>query len=230
MWDSGLVLALDNSVDFLTLVLGRDGRLIDERRMRAEAHSSEVVALRVSQMLDDHRHSPRDLSSVICTLGPGSFTGVRVGLAFCKGLSEGLSVPLAGIPTPDVLAAPFAFMENTHLFPLVDAKKGEVFFASYIVSEGAITRVDDIRSAKPDELAAGIRTPCLCFGSGVPLCRDLLAGRVGVTIIEHSFQQVTGEALLSCGLRELAQGCQAEQKPVYGRRSEAEIKFMVEIP
>ncbi len=229
--NSGAVLALDNSLDFLTLVLARDGRLVDERRTKAESHSSEVIAVRVSQLLQDHKHGPKDLSAVIVTLGPGSFTGVRVGLAFCKGLSQGLGIPLVGIPTPDVLAAPFAFMEGCYLYPLIDAKKGEVFFAPYKVSGGRVDRISSIGSAAPQALTAQISSPCLCFGTGVPLCRDALRGIGGVRVIEGEFQQVIGEALLGCGLERLAEGRRGEeQKPVYGRRSEAEIKFKVEIP
>jgi tRNA threonylcarbamoyladenosine biosynthesis protein TsaB len=229
--NSGLVLALDNSLDFLTVALARDGRLVDERRMKAESHSSEVIAVRVSQLLQEHRQTPDDLSAVIVTLGPGSFTGVRVGLSFCKGLCEGLAIPLVGVPTPDILVAPFAFMEGYHLYPLIDAKKGEAFFAPYRVVGGRVERTDRIGSVKPHELSAAIKTPCLCFGTGIPLCRDVLSAVEGIWIIEEAFQQIAGEALVACGLERLAEGLQGkEQKPVYGRRSEAEIKFRIEIP
>jgi len=230
MSDNGLVLALDNSLDFLTLVLGRDGRLVDERRMKAESHSSEVVAVKVSQLLQDHGVSPGDLSSLVVTLGPGSFTGVRVGLAFCKGLSEGLGIPLFGVPTPDALAAPFAFMEGNYLYPLIDAKKGEVFYGTYEATQGRVRRRDTIRSARPHDLVAEIRSPCLCFGNGLALCRELLGGIPGVRMLEGLFQQILGEALLACGLEKSAEGSREVPTPVYGRRSEAEIRFRVEVP
>ncbi len=150
-------------------------------------------------------------------------------LAFCKGLSIGLEVPLVGVPTPDALASPFIFMEDRHLCPLIDAKKGEVFFALYRVLDGEMRRVGEIRSLKPEDLVTRIPLPCLCFGTGVPLCRRLFEGIVGLRMIEDGFQQVSGEALLKEGLARLKEERPRETRPVYGRRSEAEIKFKVEV-
>ena len=137
-----------------------------------------MLPVRVSQLLADHGFAAGELSALVVTLGPGSFTGVRVALAFCKGLAAGLGIPLFGIPTPDVLAFPFAFMEGSYLCPLIDAKKGEVFFALYRVTNGAVHRASGIHALKPDKIAESIPVPCLCFGTGVSLCKSALAGIV----------------------------------------------------
>src|SRR5208283_174671 len=179
-----LFLGLDNSMDFLNLVLGTEDRLMEERHSRAERHSSEVLPVMVSQLLADHGAAVRDLSALVVILGLGSFTGVRVGLAFCKGLAAGLAIPFFGIPTPDVLAFPFAFMEGYYLCPLIDAKKGEVFFALYRVTNGAVQRASGIHALKPDSIKESIPGPCLCFGTGVGLCKSALSGIVGLRMIE----------------------------------------------
>ncbi len=224
-----LILGLDNSMDFLNLVLGTEDRLIEERHSSADRHSSEVLPARVSRLLADHGASAPDLSALAVTLGPGSFTGVRVAYAFCKGLVAGLAIPLLGIPTPDVLALSLAFMEGYYLCPLIDAKKGEVFFALYRVENGAAVRVDGFRALKPDKVAALIQAPCLCFGTGAPLCASALSGVEGLRMIEGRFQRVSGEALLQAARAAQAQGHHEEAKPIYARRSEAEIKFNVNI-
>ncbi len=225
-----IFLGLDNSMDFLNIALGTEDRLVEERHMRMERHSSEVLPVRVAQLLADHGCAVRDLSALIVTLGPGSFTGVRVALAFCKGLAAGLNIPFFGIPTPDVLALPFAFMEGHYLCPLIDAKKGEVFFALYRVTNGAVVRVDGIHALKPDKVAESIPAPCLCFGTGVGMSKPALGGIAGVRVIEGEFQRVSGEALLRAGIAAQALGRRSETKPIYGRRSEAEIRFNVNIP
>ena len=225
-----LFLGLDNSMDFLNLVLGAEDRLIEERHSREERHSSEVLPVKVSQMLADHGVAVKDLSALVVTLGPGSFTGVRVALAFCKGLVAGLAIPLFGIPTPDVLAFPFDFMEGYYLCPLIDAKKGEVFFALYRVTDSVVIRIDGFHALKPDNIKESIPTPCLCFGTGVGLCKSALAGIVGLRMIEGHFQRVSGEALLRAGIAAQARGRHEEATPIYGRRSEAEIKFNIHIP
>ncbi len=223
-----LVLAIDNSLDFLNLVLARQGSLLEERRSRAKGHSSEVLSVKIGRMLEDQGYRPSDITGLVVTLGPGSFTGVRVGLAFCKGLSAGLGVPLAGVPTPDALVMPFRFMEGHFLCPLIDAKKGEAFFALYKVSGGKIHRLGDIVSSTPADLPSRLQFPCICFGTGVTLCRPVLEGMKGVRLVETGFQQVSGEALVLVGLTKLEEGPEAPQ-PIYGRRSEAEIKFRVDV-
>lgn len=224
-----LILALDNSLDFLNLALAEEGRLIEERHVRQERHPSDVLPTRVRGLLADHGRSVNDLSLLFVTLGPGSFTGIRVGLAFCKGLAEGLHIPLVGVPTLDALAMPFAFFDGHYLCPLVDAKKGEVFLALYRVSNGRLIRDGDFQSCKPAEVASRMTTPCLCFGTGVRLCREELAGVEGLRLIEEGFQRISGEALLHAGLAEAERGRQIEPKPIYGRRSEAEIKFNINV-
>jgi tRNA threonylcarbamoyladenosine biosynthesis protein TsaB len=225
-----LFLGLDNSLDFLNLVLGTEDRLIEERHSREERHSSEVLPARVSQLLADHGAAVRDLSALVVTLGPGSFTGVRVALAFCKGLVAGLDIPLLGIPTTDVLAFPFVFMEGYYLCPVIDAKKGEVFFALYRVTNGTVQRASGIRALKPDNIKESIPVPCLCFGTGVGLCKSALAGIAGLQMIEGQFLRVSGEALLRAGIAAEAHGPHEDAEPIYGRRSEAEIKFNIHIP
>ena len=224
-----LVLALDNSLDFLNVALGEDGRLIEERQARTDRLSSEVLPLRVAGLLGDHGYSVADLSVLIVTLGPGSFTGVRVGLAFSKGLARGLAIPLVGVPTLDALALPLAFLEGEYLCPLVDAKKGEVFLALYRVSGGVAARITGFQALKPPELESVMPSPCLCFGSGVKLCGRFLSGIEGVRFIEDGFQRVSGEVLLRLGLSLYDQGSLPQTSPIYGRRSEAEIKFGVNV-
>jgi len=192
-----LILALDNSLDFLNLALAEEGRLIEERHARHDRHPSEVLPVTVRELLADHGCVAKDLSLLFVTLGPGSFTGIRVGLAFCKGLAEGLHIPLVGVPTPDALAAPFAFLEGLYLCPLIDAKKGEVFFGLYRVSEGAVIRIGDFQSCKPEDVASRMAAPCLCFGTGAKLCRHELAAVEGLRVVEDGFQRSPEKPCLS---------------------------------
>jgi tRNA threonylcarbamoyladenosine biosynthesis protein TsaB len=226
---SNRLLALDNSLDFLNIALGENGELIEERHAKAANRSSEVLALRVSGLINDHGWSPHDLTHIVVTLGPGSFTGVRVGLAFCKGLAAGLGIPLAGIPTPDVLAIPFSFLEDTHVCTLIDAKKGEVFLALFKVSSRKIALVEGYYAVKPEALRHKVPRPCLCIGSGASLYRSVLEGLDGVTVVSEGFQRVTGEGLLRCGAQSPPQVAARQLKPIYGRKSEAEIKFGIDI-
>ena len=224
-----LSLAIDNSLGFLNLALASDGKLLEERHGTFENPTSELLPAKVRQLIADHGHQINDVGLLVVTLGPGSFTGIRVALAFAKGLSAGLGIDLVGVATLDILAYPFRFLEGHYVCPLIDAKKGEVFLALYHASQNRLERCTEYQSVRPSAVAAIVREPCVCFGSGLRLSEEGLALVQGVTLIQDDFLRVRGEALLRLGLEAHAAGARKESIPIYGRRSEAEIKFNVTV-
>jgi tRNA threonylcarbamoyladenosine biosynthesis protein TsaB len=224
-----LVLAIDNSLDFLNIALSSGENLVDERHIRPDKPPSQTIPGQALQILSDHGYRVENLSMIIVTLGPGSFTGIRVGLAFCKGVAAGRNIPLIGVPTLDVLAYPLSFLEGSYLCPLLDAKKGEVFTALYIVSHGSIERLSDYRALKPSDVPSTLQTPCLCFGSGARVYGDILSSIDGVMLMKEDFSRISGEALIKVGLQRVGQMEEHYLQPIYGRRSEAEIKFGVQV-
>jgi len=227
--ESRFILGLDNSLDFLNIALSREGELLEEKHIKPDKPPSQTIADEVLQVLAYHGCGVEDLSLIVVTLGPGSFTGIRVGLAFCKGLASGRDIPLLGVPTLDVLAEPFSFLEGSYVCPLVDAKKGEIFLALYRAVRGSIERLTDYKALKPADIPGLIETPCIFFGSGVKACASILSHREGATIISDGFTRISGETLIKVGLRRTDSGGGYNLNPVYGRRSEAEIKFGVKV-
>lgn len=226
---SELLLCIDNSIDFLNLSLAKDGRLIEERHSHPDRPSSEVLPLKVAALLEDHGFSLSDLSALGVSLGPGSFTGIRVALSFAKGISSALGLPLVGVPTLDLLAWPFRGITSGYVCPIIDAKKGEVFFMQYSSKNGTLNPTDDCQAIKPDELAERLLRPSIVFGTGVRLCEPFLVPLDGVTIIRGLHQRVTGESLIRLTLERQCMGATGNIKPIYGRKSEAEIKFRVTV-
>jgi tRNA threonylcarbamoyladenosine biosynthesis protein TsaB len=227
--ENRIVLGIDNSMDFLSVVLSIEERLVEERHIRNKKTPSETLPVEISHILSSNGYTINDVHLVVFTLGPGSFTGIRVGLAFCKGMNAGGNIPLVGVPTLDVLASPFSFMEGYYLFPLIDAKKGEVFSSMYHVSEGHVQRLTDYTSIKPERLTDVIKTPCICFGTGLSLCEPLLSGMHDVLIIREGFSKISGEALIKEGLIREKILDKKSLEPIYCRKSEAEIKFNVTV-
>ena len=228
--ESRLVLGIDNSIDFLNIALSLEMSLIEERSIKSTLPPSQIIPGHVEQMLSGHGYTVNDLSLVAVTLGPGSFTGMRVALAFAEGLSTGLGVPLVGVPTLDVLAAPFSFMEGQYILPLIDAKKGEVFRALYEISHGTLNRLTDFSAIKPKNTPDAVRTPCVVFGTGARLCEEFLSGIEGLTVLrDSSFAAVSAGTLIKEALKRSGSQQTAEVQPIYGRRSEAEIKFNVTV-
>ncbi|MGH7386409.1 MAG: tRNA (adenosine(37)-N6)-threonylcarbamoyltransferase complex dimerization subunit type 1 TsaB, partial [Candidatus Rokuibacteriota bacterium] len=107
-----------------------DGRLVGEIRLNiALTHSERLMAV-VDRLLQDCGGDARSLDALAVSVGPGSFTGLRVGAATAKGLALALEIPVAPVPTLDALAATLPFADAP-VCPLLDARKGEVYCCLY---------------------------------------------------------------------------------------------------
>jgi tRNA threonylcarbamoyl adenosine modification protein YeaZ len=153
-----LTLAFDTATKAATSALVDDGEVLGERVSRAQTLLEDVDAL-----LRQAGAHPTDLDRLAVGLGPGSFTGVRIGLAVARGLALSLELPGAGVSTLDALAvgAPDAV-------PVIDAKRREIF-----------TTLDgESRVLAPQELP--IRDGAVCVGDGALRYRSLLEERGAV--------------------------------------------------
>jgi tRNA threonylcarbamoyladenosine biosynthesis protein TsaB len=225
-----LILAVDNSLDFLTIAVADGERILAEKSVRdAQNTPSEILAATVSDVLADTGHRIDDIGTLFVTLGPGSFTGIRVSMAFCKGIRSAKKIPLVGVPTLDVLATPFAHMDGHFLCPLIDAKKGEVFLALYFASKGSLMRLANYQAVKPEAVPLIIQKPCICFGSGMSLCEPYLAATEGVQIVNDTGRKISAEAFIKAGMSIMAESPKNDIRPIYGRKSEAEIRYNVTV-
>jgi tRNA threonylcarbamoyladenosine biosynthesis protein TsaB len=146
-----LILAFDTATDVATSALVDDGEVLGERTSRAVTVLEDLDAL-----LRQAGAHTRDVNALAVGIGPGSFTGVRVGLATARGLALALGVPVAGISTLDALAA-----GAPGALPVIDARRGEVF-----VLDG------EPRVVAPGELE--VAPGRICVGNGAVRYRALL--------------------------------------------------------
>jgi tRNA threonylcarbamoyladenosine biosynthesis protein TsaB len=153
-----LILAFDTATDVATSALVDDGEVLGERVSRAQTLLEDVDAL-----LRQGGASPRAIDALAVGIGPGSFTGVRVGLATARGLALALGIPAAGVSTLDALAA-----GAPGALPLVDARRREVFTIS-----GGVPAVLEPGEV---ELAEGM----VCVGDGAVRYRALLEAKGAV--------------------------------------------------
>ena len=119
-----------------------DGRLVGESRLNiALTHSERLMAV-VDRLLQDCGWEISSLRGLAVSIGPGSFTGLRVGAATAKGLALALDLPIAPVPTLDALAATLPFADAP-VCPLLDARKGEIYCSLYRWSGVEMVRVWD---------------------------------------------------------------------------------------
>ena len=181
-------------------------------------------------LLDEAGFDLASLEGIAISLGPGSFTGVRVGLSAIKGLALATERPVVGVPTLDALASQLP--RTPYLIcPLLDARKGEVYAALYKQREGGdVERLTPYQVLSPAALLAEISLQETTFlGDGVEVYQELIKGHLG----ERAFfapphlRFLHGTAVAALGLKRIKGGGRddiASLVPLYVRPSEAEIK------
>jgi tRNA threonylcarbamoyladenosine biosynthesis protein TsaB len=221
------LLALETATLAGGAALLEDGRLVGESRLDiALTHSERLMAM-VDRLLQDCGWAVSSLHALAVSVGPGSFTGLRVGAATAKGLALALEIPVAPVPTLDALAATLPFADAP-VCPLLDARKGEVYCSLYRWTGEEMARQWDYLALPPAAAAARLEPPVIVLGDGVAACRPHLA-RLGGGVREaapvHSLPSPAVVGALGHRILAAGGGIPAERlAPIYLRPSEAELK------
>lgn len=193
-----LVLAFDTSTQQLACALadidGDSYKLVASCDGPAPRRANTELVGRIDDMVAGCGLVPGDIGCVVCGRGPGSFTGVRIGIATAKGIATGLHVPLYGVSTLDALAwRTWRSGLRGQLGIMGDAMRGEIYPVEYDVSDAGPHRLGADVVSKASSVAPvwaqGARTPMFVTGDG------LLKYRVDV---EEAFEQAGHKELLSC--------------------------------
>lgn len=201
--------------------------LVGESRANISLTHSERLMLTVDRLLQDCGWTVRDLEGLAVSIGPGSFTGLRIGVATVKGLALALGLPVAPVPTLDALAwtLPFA---DAPVCPLLDARKGEVYLSLYRWTGTAMKREWDYLALPPAEAARRLPLSVIVLGDGVAPCRPHLAQRGdGIRVAPPAHRMPSPAAVAQLGHAVLVAGAGVSAEaiaPLYLRPSEAELK------
>ena len=130
-----MILAVDTSTGTLGIAVSESGRILSRVQVDTGRRHSEVFMKYLVQALAKAKTGLEEISKIACTTGPGSFTGIRVGLTACRMFSQVLEVPLVGVSTLDVLAescaAEYGKEKGTLICPVIAAQQEEVYSALY---------------------------------------------------------------------------------------------------
>jgi len=173
-------------IDTTTKVLSigaYDGAKTYEYNMELGTKQATLLAPTIKRILDALKWKIEDVDYFACGLGPGSFTGIRVGLATIKGFAWALDLPIAGIETLDLLAAN-AKEESGVVIPLVDAKRNMVYAGIYQVGSGAIKKKSPYLLLTMDDLIKKIKSSkykvkLIFLGDAIPLYKEKLIRELG---------------------------------------------------
>ncbi len=198
-----------------------DERVVGEYMLDVRVTHSERLMTAIDQLLGDAGWTVRDLEGIAVTVGPGSFTGLRVGLSTVKGLALALAIPVAAVPTLDAMAAmlPYAALP---VCPVLDARKREVYASLYRWDGLGMSRQWDYLAISPDDLARRLDEPVIVVGEGAHAIDSPWARRV-----EPPRRGPAPAVVGALGRTRLALGdtvAAADLVPIYLRPSEAELK------
>lgn len=233
-----LILCLDCSTQVAGVALVDEDRCYYEIMVNAGNKHSRTLLSLIDAGLKETGKKPEHLKAIAVTKGPGSFTGLRIGLATAKGLAMAWDKPLVGVPTLDVLAAGWGWMADL-VCPVLNARKGEVYAAVYKTKNDEKGRLTEYMALSPERVAIMCRELLLKEGgNSVALLGD------GALVAFSSFEKVLARKVVvppypDSWLRPSVLGREAiklikvegyqedvfELVPLYVRPSEAEVKL-----
>ena len=126
-----IILNIDTAVDSASICLACDNIVIDECQNPEERESGSWLHIAIDNLLKKNKYTLTDIDAIAVSMGPGSYTGLRVSMATAKGLCYALSIPLISISTLQMMAAAIKDLSTSLLCPMIDARRMEVFYAIY---------------------------------------------------------------------------------------------------
>lgn len=221
------ILAFESSAKAASVALLRDGALVAESYLNCGLTHSRTLTQLAQNLLETCEQTVQNLDAVACAAGPGSFTGVRIGVAAAKGLAWGAELPCYGISTLEAMARTVASPQKV-VCAVMDARRNQVYNALFS-KEAALQRLTEDRAIAMEELAQELvqyEGTKYLIGDGAALCYEMLKDRIpGLYLPPEPYrhQRASGvalaaEALALAGVPAPA----AELVPNYLRLSQAE--------
>lgn len=164
------ILAVDTATNSCSVALMDAGSLSAELiTLNAETHSKHLMDL-IHKVLGMASINVGDLDGMAVTIGPGSFTGLRIGVSTIKGIAHALDKPVVGISSLEALA--WQCVDRSYLIcALLDARKGEVYSATYRFRDDILIQISAAKATPPVAALEGINERCVFIGSGAELYR-----------------------------------------------------------
>lgn len=222
------ILAVDTSTMSGGVALLELDRVLCELRVAVHpSHAPRLLPL-IHQALSVASVPLDAIDLLAVSRGPGSFTGLRIGMATLMGLSYALKRPVIGVDTLEAIAMKLPFARYP-VCPLLDARKGEVFGALFRPTAQGLLRLTPNLVMSPEAFCAHITEPTILLGTGVEVYRDRLQTRLGKLAIQAP-AWLGPPCSVEVGALALAHATQGRAttspvEPSYGRLSEAEIHW-----
>ena len=224
-----LILALETATACGSVALVTADRCLAEYSLQSDLTHSRRLLIAIASLMDETHIGWEDINAVAVSSGPGSFTGLRIGMSTAKGLAMAAGKAMVCVPTLDGLASQFAFTDHL-VCPVIDARKKEVYAAFFrCAQKGIITRQSDYMALAPEDLADMIREETIFVGDGIVPCREVFRKLGRLALVPPAVLYYPRAAAIGLlGVVKWQQGEVLEPAaavPIYVRASDAEINF-----
>jgi tRNA threonylcarbamoyladenosine biosynthesis protein TsaB len=227
-----ILLCCDTSTTFLTLglcsrkrVRGAPMQMLGELTFNAGRRHAETLLPATQQLLGQCSLTLQDVTLLAVTTGPGSFTGLRIGVAAWKGLAYALNLPLIGVPTLDALSRLHPWNDVT-VCTLLDAKMSEVFAATYVFKNAQRETLREAAALPPEQAIAGLPADTVFCGDGaLRYADDIRAQYPNAPLLNEGWSAPRATALAMEAFYRYDAGMPhdaARVEPVYLRQTQAE--------
>ena len=223
-----LLLAFETSAKAGSVALMQDGKLLAESYQNTGLTHSQTIMSMAQDMLKSCGYTAQDVTAVAVAAGPGSFTGVRIGVAAAKGFAWGSQLPCYGVSTVESMALQLGIYEGI-VVSVMDARRSQVYNAVFDARQGTLHRLCQDRAISLADLGKELEVyekPIFLVGDGSILCYNTLKEQIPGLILppEHKMhQRAAGVALAA--MEQIQQGMDgnaAALEPNYLRLSQAE--------
>jgi tRNA threonylcarbamoyladenosine biosynthesis protein TsaB len=224
--DQIFAIALETSGRLGSVTLSRGPRLLETTVLSAEKRHAVELLPAVDSLCKRHNVRPSQLDEVYASAGPGSFTGLRVGMTVARTLAWAARAGVVRVPTLDVIAenALEAAEPPRHLAVLLDAKRSRVYAAAFVLAGDHYRRLTEPAEVDVEEFAATLPGGCVGLGEGIPY-HQAAVNRAGLPVLPEALNRARAEVVSRLGFARASAGHfdgPGELVPIYVRRPEAE--------
>ena len=224
------ILAIETATTWQSVaILDETGVLAQHGQEAGGAHGALLLPT-IDRLLTQSQVKLHELSGLVCSAGPGSFTGIRVGLATGLGLRAATGLPLVLVPTLEAMA--WNVDSTIPICPLLSSRRGEVYWAIFRRGvDGHVERVLGEQVGTEHAFVQSLHEPTLVFGAGwttmAPETRDHLAKAGTVTVGPERLFTPSAVSVARVGMSQLQRGEVAGEvvAPLYVQRAEADIQY-----
>lgn len=225
------ILGIDTTTKFLCLGIYDDNKVY-EYNLEVGRRLSVLLVQTIKRVLDTLGWQVSDIDYFACGLGPGSFTGIRVGLATIKGLSWRKNKPVIGISTLDILAKN-ARIDDGLIIPIVDAKRNLIYCCNYKAKNGNIKRISPYMLLSENELLKKIKKNAVILGDALNLYKEnILKSKKWVAILDRDYWYPRAHNIIMLALERIKQKKFTSPfniQPIYLYPKECQIRGFTQI-